>query len=65
LLVYYAGHGLVDQRGRLYLAVTGSDSAHPEWSSIPFATLRENLVAARARAHFILDCCFSGRAFRP
>ena len=64
LLVYYAGHGLVDQRGRLYLAVTGSDSAHPEWSSIPIATLRENLVAARARARvLILDCCFSGRAF--
>ena len=64
LLVYYAGHGLVDQRGRLYLAVTGSDSAHPEWSSVPFATLRESLVAARARARvLILDCCFSGRAF--
>lgn len=64
LLVYYAGHGVVDQRGRLYLALPGSDRNHPEWSSVPFPTLRDELLRSRARARIlILDCCFSGRAF--
>ncbi|AHH16644.1 hypothetical protein NONO_c18440 [Nocardia nova SH22a] len=64
LLVYYTGHGLLDRRGRLHLALTGSDPAHPEWSSIPYATLRDELASSRARARIlILDCCFSGRAF--
>ncbi|WP_225728625.1 MULTISPECIES: tetratricopeptide repeat protein [unclassified Nocardia] len=64
LVVYYAGHGLLDRRGRLHLALTGSDPDHPEWSSIPFAALRDELATARARARIlILDCCFSGRAF--
>lgn len=64
LLVYYTGHGLLDRRGRLHLALAGSDPEHPEWSSIPFATLRDELATARAQARvLILDCCFSGRAF--
>ncbi|MGV9679787.1 caspase, EACC1-associated type [Nocardia sp. NPDC003482] len=64
LLVYYTGHGLLDRRGRLHLALAGSDPDHPEWSSIPFSTLRDELATARARARIlILDCCFSGRAF--
>lgn len=64
LLVYYTGHGLVDRRGRLYLALTGSDPDRPEWGSVRFDALREELATARARARvLILDCCFSGRAF--
>ena len=35
LLVYYAGHGLLDQRGRLFLAVTGSDPATPAARPVP------------------------------
>lgn len=64
LLVYFAGHGVVDRRGRLYLALTGTSRDEPEWSSVPFATLRDELVSSPARARIlILDCCFSGRAF--
>ncbi len=64
LLVYYAGHGMLDRRGRLHLALTGSDPDHLAWTSIPFATLREEILASRARARvLILDCCFSGSAF--
>ncbi|MGW5517161.1 caspase, EACC1-associated type [Nocardia africana] len=64
LLVYYTGHGLLDRRGRLHLALSGSDPDQPQWSSIPYATLRDELAASRARARIlILDCCFSGRAF--
>ncbi|MFI9509029.1 tetratricopeptide repeat protein [Nocardia sp. NPDC052566] len=64
LLVYFAGHGVVDKRGRLYLALSGTSRDEPEWSSVPFATLRDELLASPARARIlILDCCFSGRAF--
>lgn len=65
LLVYYTGHGQPDRRrGLLHLALAGTDPEHLEWSSIPFATLRNELATARARARIlILDCCFSGRAF--
>ncbi|MFI1919395.1 tetratricopeptide repeat protein [Nocardia sp. NPDC020380] len=64
LLVYYTGHGLLDQQGRLYLALPDSNPDHPAWSSVRFETLREELIGSRARARIlILDCCFSGRAF--
>ncbi|WP_327097344.1 caspase family protein [Nocardia vinacea] len=64
LLVYYAGHGLVGRGGRLYLVLPGTDRDHPEWSSVPFTTLRDELMDSPARARIlILDCCFSGRAF--
>ncbi|WP_052281098.1 caspase, EACC1-associated type [Nocardia vulneris] len=64
LVVYYTGHGMVDDRGRLHLALPNSDRDHLAWSSVPFATLREELTRSSARARvLILDCCFSGRAF--
>ncbi|MGV9832902.1 caspase, EACC1-associated type [Nocardia niigatensis] len=64
LLVYFTGHGVVDRRGRLYLALSGTSRDEPEWSSVPFTTLRDELASSPARARIlILDCCFSGRAF--
>ncbi|APE36222.1 hypothetical protein BOX37_22425 [Nocardia mangyaensis] len=64
LFVYYTGHGVLDSRGRLYLTVTGTDPTRPSWTSVPFQTLREEILESRATARIlILDCCFSGRAF--
>ncbi|MGW5924547.1 caspase family protein [Nocardia fluminea] len=64
LLVYYTGHGLLDRRGRLHLALTGSNPEHVGWTSVPFAMLREEILESQAHARvLILDCCFSGRAF--
>ncbi|MCX4097658.1 caspase, EACC1-associated type [Nocardia sp. alder85J] len=64
LLVYYTGHGLIDRRGRLHLAVTGSDPDRISWTAVPFQTLREEILDSPARARIlILDCCFAGRAF--
>ncbi|GAA4019144.1 hypothetical protein GCM10022247_48490 [Allokutzneria multivorans] len=63
LLVYYAGHGLVDSRGELHLAMPSTHPERPGWTSLPFARLRETLADAGARNRvLILDCCFSGHA---
>ncbi|WP_433712235.1 caspase family protein [Nocardia sp. CA-084685] len=63
LLVYYCGHGLVDDRGRLHLALQSTDPARPRWTALPFDTLREEIVSSPAAARvLLLDCCFSGRA---
>ncbi|MFI6220127.1 caspase family protein [Nocardia salmonicida] len=64
LFVYYAGHGVLDSRGRFYLTVTGTDPTRPSWKAVPFQTLREEILESRATARIlILDCCYSGRAF--
>ncbi|MGV9546196.1 caspase, EACC1-associated type [Nocardia beijingensis] len=63
LLVYYTGHGLLDTRGRLHLALTGTHPDRTRWTALPFATLREAILDSPATTRvLILDCCFSGRA---
>jgi hypothetical protein len=63
LLVYYAGHGLVDDLGRLHLALPSTDPARLRWTALPFEVLREEIAASPATTRvLVLDCCFSGRA---
>ncbi|WP_433723272.1 caspase, EACC1-associated type [Nocardia sp. CA-129566] len=63
LLVYYAGHGLLDQRGRLHLALPDTDPSRIRWTALPYETLREELGNSHAATRIVLlDCCFSGRA---
>ncbi|GAA3219022.1 hypothetical protein GCM10010532_048000 [Dactylosporangium siamense] len=65
LLVYYAGHGLVDDDGELYLALPGTDSRPDQLdlTAIPFARIRTEMHRSPARTKIlILDCCYAGRA---
>jgi hypothetical protein len=64
LLLYYAGHGLVDRRGVLHLALVESESdTHLMYKAVPYDHIRDVLLESRAaRRIVILDCCYSGRA---
>ncbi|MFJ6939662.1 caspase family protein [Streptomyces sp. NPDC101132] len=63
LLVYYAGHGLIDpDGGGLWLALPGSRPGEAE-SVLPYDWVRRALLPRRAeRTVVILDCCYGGRA---
>ncbi len=63
LLLYYAGHGLVDPRGgRLHLTLVASDPKRI-YTAVPYGHIRDALLDSRAaRRLVILDCCYSGRA---
>lgn len=64
LLIYYSGHGLVDERGRLHLALSTTDPERLRWTALPFEVLRDEIAASPAAVRvLVLDCCFSGRAF--
>ncbi|MFD7613099.1 SAV_2336 N-terminal domain-related protein [Streptomyces sp. NPDC059828] len=63
LLVYFAGHSLLDpETGELMLAV-GQTRAQDPYSALAYRHLRSLLLRSRARYKVvILDCCYSGRA---
>jgi formylglycine-generating enzyme required for sulfatase activity len=61
VLFYYSGHGLLDARGRFYLAMTETDPADPDAGSIDETWLRGVFDESRSRRQVaILDCCHSG-----
>jgi uncharacterized caspase-like protein len=60
LLLYYSGHGVLD-RGRLFLATTGSNLDSPRARSIAAKDVRDFMEDCRAERHVVmLDCCHSG-----
>ena len=63
LVVYFAGHGLVDARDQLVLALPGTEFGRVE-TGLPYDWVREVLLLdSRAERHVvILDCCYSGLA---
>ncbi|MFI1728776.1 caspase family protein [Streptomyces acidicola] len=66
LVVYFAGHGLIDPRnGELYLALSSSDPDDPRYTAVRFSEIREAVEESPARRRLvILDCCYSGRAIK-
>jgi hypothetical protein len=65
LVVYFAGHGLIDPGNddELYLALPSSDKERAYRTAVPYSWVRREMQAARVRRKVvILDCCYSGRA---
>jgi TPR repeat protein len=63
LLFYFSGHGVAldDDVGLTY---TASRADKPSWTSVPYSSIREEILASRAAVRMvILDCCHSGKAF--
>ncbi|ONK14371.1 caspase family protein [Streptomyces sp. MP131-18] len=65
LLVYFAGHGLRDLGGHLYLALADADPDYPQLGTLPYLQLRDLMRQSGHRARHrvtVLDCCYSGIA---
>lgn len=63
LMIYFAGHGLLDSAGQLYLGIRTTGTDRLRWTGIPFSLVRQVVSESPAENRVvILDCCFSGRA---
>ncbi|MDR7320032.1 YqgE/AlgH family protein [Catenuloplanes sp. NPDC020197] len=64
LLVYYAGHGLIDPlNGQLVLALAECEPEVPDEAGLPYDWIGRALAGSPAgRRAVILDCCYAGRA---
>ncbi|MFG3702927.1 caspase domain-containing protein, partial [Micromonospora sp. NPDC047620] len=63
LLMYFVGHGTLNEEGELCLAVGESVRSEMEFSGVEYKQLRRILKKSIARTKIvILDCCYSGKA---
>ena len=64
LLVYFSGHGKLDQGGRLHLCMQDTESTDLLSTAVSSARIKEFADASHARnVVIVLDCCYAG-AFR-
>ncbi|MHC3469118.1 caspase, EACC1-associated type [Streptomyces sp. 7R007] len=60
-LLYFTGHGLKDDDGRLYLATANTRRDNLLFTSLPAEQIDQAMSASRSRQNvLILDCCYSG-----
>jgi hypothetical protein len=60
-LLYFSGHGLKDDEGRLHLAMTNTRREALLFTAISAAQLNEAMDACASRRKvLVLDCCYSG-----
>jgi len=61
ILIYYSGHGRLDNRNRLCLATSSTEVTALATTSLPVARLKEFIDDCSAtKIVWILDCCYSG-----
>lgn len=62
LLVYYAGHGILDEDMEFSLSLPGSRLDEP-WTGVSYTWVKRFIARARAKRRVaVLDSCFSGKA---
>jgi tetratricopeptide (TPR) repeat protein len=61
LLLYFSGHGILDEQGRLYLAVKDTEHNLLSGTAIPANFITDEMNNSRSKRQvLILDCCHSG-----
>lgn len=61
VVVYYAGHGMLNKDLEYYLATHSNDFLHPETKGIPYQMLEDKLISCNSRKKLLfLDACHSG-----
>jgi formylglycine-generating enzyme required for sulfatase activity len=61
VLAYFTGHGVLDDRGRLYLAFKDTRRNLLKGTAIPSAFLADEMDGCRSKRQIlVLDCCNSG-----
>jgi hypothetical protein len=61
VLLYFSGHGVLDDRGRLYLALKDTQVNLLKATSIPSSFVADEMDSCRSKRQIlILDCCHSG-----
>ncbi len=61
LLLYFSGHGIKDQGGRLFFAMRDTERELPDATAIPANFVNDRMHECRARTNLlVLDCCFAG-----
>lgn len=61
VLVYFSGHGILDDRGRLFLALRDTQVNLLKATAIPSSFITDEMDSCRSRRQIlILDCCHSG-----
>jgi uncharacterized caspase-like protein len=61
LLLYFSGHGIKDEAGKLYFAMRDTKRKFPRATAIPADFINESMRLSRSqRQILLLDCCFSG-----
>ena len=61
VLLYFSGHGILDDRGRLYLALKDTQVDLLKATSIPSSFVADEMDSCRSKRQLlILDCCHSG-----
>lgn len=60
-LLYFSGHGLKDDGGRLYLAMKDTRLSNKRWTAVTADHVNESLAESSSKQKIvILDCCYAG-----